>query len=552
MKVFFNNTYLLTCWSVLFVTLSLTPWVNVDSLIIPKIAILLSSSLFFLPRIFNKKNYSVNNRITKMFYVISVLVLIQLLLVVFNSNAPIEQQIYGRTGRGLGFMTELSLIILALASCIYVTYQNLKTLLFVLLITASITSLYSLLQRFGFDFFDWVSRTNGIIGTLGNPNFQSSFAAMAIIPAIAYFATNKKSKYISPLMIVILVTVIYITQSTQGYLILFTSLTLLVLIYSWYRRRTIFFGTLSFALIIGTFAILGMVNKGFLSSYLYKPSVRSRGEFFRSAMNTAQDNPFFGVGLDSFGDYYWMYRDPKDINGIKEFADNAHNYFLNTASTGGFILIFLQTIIISLTLISFILIQRKIGKFNWNITAVFCSWVGYQMQSLISPTSISLLAWNSIISGSLIGLTVKEYSESSSIIEKVKYENRFAISTFLFFIGLLIVFPLYNADRLQLLSAKTGNAELAIKSAKSFPESTVRYKQISDAFLESGLKQQGLDLARSAVIFNSNSIASWGIILLSPLATYEERVNAQKEVLRLDPMNISVQNYIVPNSLELN
>lgn len=551
MKVFFNNTYVLTCWAVLFVTLSLTPWVNVDSLIIPKITILLSSSLFILPRILNKKNYSVNNRITKLFYLTSVLVLIQLLLVLFTSNAPIEQQIYGRTGRGLGFITELSLIILALASCIYVTYQNLKTLFFVLLITASITSLYSLLQRFGLDFFDWVSRTNGIIGTLGNPNFQSSFAAMAIIPAIAYFATNRKAKYIAPITIVLLVIVIYVAQSTQGYLISLTSLILLILIYYWYRKRTIFFCTLSFALIMGTFAVLGMINKGFLSNYLYKPSVRSRGEFFRSAINTAQDNPFFGVGLDSFGDYYWMYRDPKDINGIKEFADNAHNYFLNTASTGGFILVFLQTIIIGLTLISFISIQKKIGKFNWGIAALFCTWIAYQMQSLISPTSISLLAWNSIITGSLIGLTVKEFSESSFIIEKAKHENRFVISIFLFFIGLLIVFPLYNTDRLQLLSAKTGNAELAIKSAQSFPESSVRYKQISDAFLESGLNQQALDLARSAVIFNSNSIASWGIILLSPLATYEERVNAQKEVLRLDPMNVSVRNYTVPSSFEL-
>ncbi len=549
MKIFLNNTYALTCWAVLLVTLSLTPWINVDSLIIPKIIVLFSSALFILPRIINKKSYLLNNPITKLFLIVSMLVLIQLLLVILNSDAPIEQQIYGRTGRGLGLITEISLIILAIASCIYVTFEKLNTFLSLFIITASITSLYSLLQRFGLDLFNWESRTNGIIGTLGNPNFQSSFAAMAVIPAITYLAKKNKATFIAPFVIMLLLAVIYIADSTQGYLILITSIVLLLLVYSWYNNRAILIGTFLLALFAGTFAVLGMLNKGFLSHYLYKPSVKSRGEFFRSAFNTAQDNPVFGVGLDSFGDYYWMYRDPKDVNGIKEFADNAHNYFLNTASTGGFILVSLQAVIIGLVFISFIKIQKKLGKFNWNVTAIFCAWIAYQMQSLISPTSISLLAWNSIMTGSLIGLTVKEFSESETPVNKVKHENGFVVSTIMFIFGVLIVFPLYNADRLQLSSAKTGNAELAIKSAKLFPESSVRYKQISEAFMQSNLKEQALDLALSAVIYNSNSIASWGLILLNPFATYEERVKAKQEILRLDPFNVSVKNYIVPKSI---
>ena len=77
----------------------------------------------------------------------------------------------------------------------------------------------------------------------------------------------------------------------------------------------------------------------------------------------------------------------------------------------------------------------------------------------------------------------------------------------------------------------------------------MRYKQISEAFMQSNLKEQALDLARSAVIYNSNSIASWGLILLNPFATYEERVKAKQEILRLDPFNVSVKNYIVPKSI---
>ena len=52
------------------------------------------------------------------------------------------------------------------------TISQIKSLQFAIFITGTLSSIYALLQFYGLDFFAWTTRTNGIIGTLGNPNFQ--------------------------------------------------------------------------------------------------------------------------------------------------------------------------------------------------------------------------------------------------------------------------------------------------------------------------------------------------------------------------------------------
>ena len=100
-----------------------------------------------------------------------------------------------------------------------------------------------------------------------------------------------------------------------------------------------------------------------------------------------------------------------------------------------------------------------------------------------------------------------------------------------------------NADRLQLNAMNKGDGDLAIKVAKMFPESVVRYSTLSRALLESGLPLPALDLARSAVEFNPNSPALWALILIDPSAPIEERKSAQAKLLVLDPLNKDVIKY---------
>lgn len=537
-----DKNFDLLCISVFTITIALTPWVNQDSLIVPKLIVLIFSAAYFLPNLRFLPKTITSFRVSKVFLILLLAVAIQIFLVMVITMPPIEQQFFGRTGRGLGFATEFSLLVVLVTAYSYIKEDKLKLILFTLIASSLISSIYSILQRFNLDIFDWNTRTNGIIGTLGNPNFQSSFAAMAIVPTLVYFWGNKK--VFSIILTLPLLVVIYFSQSTQGYLLLVTSLFVFLIIYFSFKNYKIAFGLFIILATMSVFAVAGMLNKGPLTQYLYKTSVQSRGDFFRTSLAIAQDNPFFGVGLDSLGDFYLMYRDPNNSSGIGEFADNSHNIFLNYAATGGYPLALLQAVIVVLTFYCFFKLYRNSLHFNKNLTALFCAWFCYQLQSLISPANISMMAWNALISGSIIGLathkslTTKEFPSSLEIKSKAFQQ----LGLFLALVSIFISYPYFNVDRQVLRSAKTGDANLALRAVKSFPQSSVRYNFVGKEFIRSNLPEQSLDLARAAVKFNPNAVSGWLLILVNNYAPINERIRAKEEVLRLDPFNSEVAN----------
>ena len=272
---------------------------------------------------------------------------------------------------------------------------------------------------------------------------------------------------------------------------------------------------------------------------MYKPSVQSRGEFWGAAINSSNDNPFFGVGLDSFGDYSLKYRSSAVIN---EYTDSAHNYFLDFSSNGGYPLAILYLMIIFLTIYCFYRIQKSLSTFNSSVAVLFSTYMVFQAQSLISPINIPLMVWNSLISGTVIALAA-----SLSINENIdKHNQKIGLGSLVsVLVGLIVVFPYFNSDRLQLQAMNNADGDLAIKVAKMYPESVVRYSVLTRALLDSGLNTQALDLAYSAVKFNPNSPALLALILINPNAPIAERIEAKEKLLILDPLNNELKNFLI-------
>ncbi len=270
-------------YGAILITVAATPWFNTDALIIPKIIILVGVAAYFIPEIFNNLKILAKDKILRSIAILATLFLLQMVIVMVTSDAPVEQELFGRTGRGLGFLTYFSLMIIMLVTALKIRHTGISILLQGLMLSCILTSGYSMLQFFGLDFFEWQSRTNGIIGTIGNPNFQSSFVAMALIPSIVYLWKSTYRNVLLPITIVILLVTLYITESTQGYVAIISSIAFYILIWMWYRNKKIHFNlVLGFVLIVGIFGVLGMLNRGPLSYYLYKLSVRSRGEMWQT------------------------------------------------------------------------------------------------------------------------------------------------------------------------------------------------------------------------------------------------------------------------------
>lgn len=527
-------------------TLVITPWFNKDSMIIPKIIILFVLALYLLPKIIYALSDILQFSKLKLLVGIITLIVVQIIIVTIVSSAPFEQQLFGRTGRGLGIVTSVSLLLVVLGSAIFVRVDKLNILLIGLVSSCLITSTYSLFQSFGIDFLRWTSRTNGVIGTLGNPNFQSSFAALALIPTLVLFTKVKFRYYGSFFLGLFLIAVIIRTQSTQGYISAILALSIFAIIFYWYKYKPVSIILIALTFFSGMVAVLSMLNRGPLSTYLYKVSVQSRGDFWRSALAASNDHPLFGVGMDSFGDSYLKYRDEIAISHPwAEYTDNAHNFFLEYAVTAGYPMLVLQVSLIILALISYIQAQRKVSHFDKALTAVFTAWVVFQVQSFISPGNIPMMLWNAVLTGTLIGvseLNSRSIVDIVSVRKKILTKTRMSSYSFVF-LALLITYPLFNTDRQQLQAMNTADGDLAISSSKRYPESVLRYQVITRELLNSNLPVQALDLARSAVEFNPNSANLWALVLINPSASIEERVKAKAEILKLDPLNKEVINY---------
>jgi len=545
----FKDPFKILNFSALCVSIAMTPWWNSDSLIIPKLMILFGSSSYLIIVTFSIVRRVEFTRFIKLLTLTIALILIQLLIVIISTDAPLEQQIYGRTGRGLGLLTQISLLVILVVAYYFVSKSNLNIVLIFLIVAVLVSTFYSLMQRFNLDFYDWTTRTNGIIGTLGNPNFQASFAAMALVPAMIYFGFKGRNKFYSLLLLLPLISVIYFAQSTQGYVSGLISILVLLLIYFWYKNKNLFKIIFLFSIVSFFILVQGILGKGFLATLLYKRSIQSRGEMLRNSFSIAKDNPFVGVGLDSLGDRYLMYKDQRTIKGVNEFTDHAHNSLVNNAATGGFPLAILHLFLIILTLYAALRIILTLRSFDKNVTAIICAWVTYLAQSMISPETITLLTWNSIFMGVICGLYVNRFTILLAERKVDKKINPLAkpFAVFMLFISVLITYPYFNVDKMQQDSAELGNVQLAMKSATSFPEATIRYSRIGNALLDSNLPAQALEVARFAVEFNPNAPSAWGLILVNNLATKDERELALIQLKRLDPYNPDLSKIIIPD-----
>ena len=295
---------------------------------------------------------------------------------------------------------------------------------------------------------------------------------------------------------------------------------------------------------MGIIALLGMTNRGPLSTYLYKVSVQSRGDFWRSAFTTANENPIFGVGLDSFGDYYLLNRD--DIaagHTFAELTDNAHNYFLEFAAIGGYPLAAIYLSLMFYTLFCFIKLFKQSCSFNPLMTALFTAWTVLQLQSVISPGNLVLFMWNFIISGSVIGYQNFKRDLSFQVqVQSLKPKVSIA-GSFLLIFGVIFLYPWFDSDRMLLNGLNTKNANIVIDAVDSYPRSIVKINLVGVQLLQSNLAVESLGLARSTTKWNPNSPSGWGLILANPKASREERLQAKAKVLQLDPKNNKVKEF---------
>jgi hypothetical protein len=311
------------------------------------------------------------------------------------------------------------------------------------------------------------------------------------------------------------------------------------------------FAYLGFGSIAGLIVIIGTLNQGPLGDILYKVSVRQRGFYWRAAWEMMTMNPIFGVGIDSFGDWYFPLRSANAAFYTPLTQSNsAHSIFLDLGSGGGFPLYLINISLAVLTFIVGVKYLMRNKEFNWAFAAIFGAWIAYEAQSVISINQLGVGVWGWTLMGLIVGMEFNSRSKPtesptntqnrSRIVRKTK-EKSFISSpqtlgavvglTF----GLLIALPNFSADRNYRLAIATADAQTLIDASLAKPEDLVRTLSSANALAASNINDQALALARHIVEVSPNYPAAWQLIYRLELVGSSAFLEAMAKLNELNP-----------------
>lgn len=535
-------------WGVGLITLVITPWFSYDPFNVPRLFILVTcaSIMFFKVALEFRETFATP---AKSILIIISLFTFQMILVIFFAPGNKWQQFFGAGGRQTGFLTYLSLSILLMASLVISTSHFLKKFTKMLVIVGSVSIIYGLIQTMGMDPFPWTNPYSPVFGFFGNPNFQSSFIGFNSAATGSLLFGRKINKNLKIFLLIYLATSLFVilkTRSQQGFLVFGVTILLVVLIYVFKNsqlQKFRYFATASIS--VGIIAVLlDILQRSPWNSLLYKPSVSYRGDFWRAGIKMTSEHPFFGVGLDSYRDWFLRSRDAiastrPDPN---TYIDSSHNILLDFSSNGGIPLLIIYLAIVATTAVSVFKVIRRTQEFEPYFIAIFALWIGYQIQSLISINQIGLAIWGWVTSGIIIGYEINTRQGSTSDqLKGSKFRQQHKVkkpNTLVVLAGLLIGFgfgaPAFVADADFRASIDSKNIERINTTANKWPKDVIRMNFISRFYAENNLPDKALEIAKDATRYSPETFESWRLIYEISSSTAEEKAGALSKMKELD------------------
>ena len=538
--------------------LFISPSISTDPINIPKLTLLIPIGVsIFGILILNLKGLLAATN--KKFLVLLILFLLQITLVLLIVDSPFSQQFYGTNGRNTGYLAYASLIFIALGASIAASDNLVKKFSYSLIVFGTICALYGIFQTTGNDPIKWNNPYNSVITFLGNPNFASSALGMSAVVAFSLFLNSNKNRLLQIGLAIQILTSILLTfrsNSQQGFLVFAAGSAIVIGIYirshRKLSRKPIFFSYLGILGFFGILAVLGMLNHGPLGPILYKLSVRQRGFYWNAAKEMMASHPFFGVGLDSYGDWYLAKRSANAAFHTPYTQSNsAHSIFFDLGATGGIPLFVINIALTILTAIAIYKLAKRLTYFNWFFAGISGAWVAYEAQAVISINQLGLGVWGWALMGLIIGyefstrpVTTNETRE----IPKNKFKLRRAgnrekrnLPKVLggiglgAFIGLFIAIPIFQNDANFRKAVSGQDANVAIKATLASPEDLDRTTLIAARLQESGLIKQADDLIAHVLESNPRSIAAWRVRLQIAEPGTERYNEAKEKINKLNP-----------------
>jgi O-antigen ligase len=536
-------------------TLAVTPFTNWDPINLGKVLAISACAFaigFLLFSNFNKDTSRIFSWHDAVFFSF----VVALFIPIFFARAPISQQIWGVMGRNTGFLTYFSLTLICWGIS-KVALRNLEEKVIKwLLATGVVSLLYGIVQSLGLDPVAWSQKS--VFGTLGNVNFFAAFLAIVTVAALALCLTDHSmsiSKRLSYFVLAISLTALNVrTDSMQGPVTTGVGLLTIFLIIAYQRKYLSkapnLLILLSAILALIFMSILGLMNKGPLGTTLFQDSNVFRKDYMLAGLRMTLHNPFTGVGLDSYDNWYRAERGfvAAYRTGVNRTSNSAHNIFLDISAGGGFILLIAYLGIVFYAFKLSLRVLRRENKVQSYYIAAFSAWLSYQFQSLLSINQIGVGIWGWILTGTLIAAS-KRYLEKGLITAKEKnhgkskFQNRVSemppLSAILAIIGFCFGFTFaflpFSADASFRKAMDTQNLQAMNDATNRIGANAFL---ISKA-LNSAIASQNIELSKSLTEKLTQKypqeIYGWDVKARSSIFEPMDRRFAAEKVKQIDP-----------------
>ena len=382
-----------------------------------KLALILITAAWLLGHLLANFKILIKNRINQsLIFFVSIFMLALMSASLVTDNKRIA--FIGDNQRNNGLLMYLGLSIILLTAAVNINIKNIIKTLQTMLFLGAFLSIYGLFQISGVDIVKWNNPYNAVISTVGNPNFAA--AIMAIMATVSFgllfnSAVTMFYRIFSLLVCTLSLASIYLSDARQGLIGIAIGFGTFMSIWIYSRSRILGFGFMGIGTIVGVFSILGMLQIGPLTSFLYKGSVTVRGFYWRAGIEMFREHPMFGVGVDRYGAYFKEYREvgyPLNY-GFNITSSNAHNLPIQMFATGGIFVgltfLFLNIFVIWRAIKGLRSLQ---GNQRLLIATIFSAWLVYQATSFISIDSPGIAVWGWLLAGGIVALS-KNSNEST-------------------------------------------------------------------------------------------------------------------------------------------
>lgn len=551
--------------------------VLIDPINLPKLWVLSSGAALCL-LVLAKKIYESWQETNKTLLLFAFVVLIGLCASSIASEQGFHRTFFGAWGRNNGALTFVGLLVLFLTVALVSSGETPRFLVVTMVNLGIAATVYGLMQISGVDPIAWNNPGNALLLTLGNSNFASAFLALTGIATLTLILIPNQALRTRIFLGGVFLTELYLTHksgSVQGFLVLVIgSFTLIGFLLSTssiprYRKLSllwwIFFAT------VGSFGGIGLFGGGPFARFLH-PNLRSLEDRFYhwvSAAKMLKENIVFGIGIDSFGDFYRRTRviEAIDLRGTAiSGTNNAHNSIMQIGATSGLVLLIPYLILLSyIAYRGFSAVRGSEQKVL--VSGIFSIWIAFQIQSLVSIDQIGLVVWGWVTAGCLVGIsyngsdrTSKEYrkNESKQFSKRVSLP-KFA-ATILLIIGItplvLIASDVRNEFQLRrqivaLISftdavTVSKNAVEVSNIAKNSKHPELRIQTLP-YLLQVGQTRAALDLALLTAQDFPESFEAWDAVarIYEGLGERQKAIFAREKTTLLDPLNDDLKKLLL-------